>query len=151
MSKRILDKVKDYFQATLEVNFYETVSTASVSSCQSTEIPQLTNEQIDLYIVIKPENDESKSYFAAASSCAKSDVDARPYTGIYFLNFAGMKVSKLKEFLYFSTFAHELTHIFGFSSSLYGTYKQADGSTDRPEAEVVQGKSIPFVNPYFFR
>lgn len=139
MSKVILENVKKYFEGALEVNFFETLTTDSTSSCNTETIPKFTDEAVDLYILIKPENDNTKSYFAAATSCDRSTVDNRPYTGIYFLNFAGMQTGKLNEYLYFSTYAHELTHILGFSNSLFSLYKKEDGITDRPENEVWGG------------
>jgi Leishmanolysin len=38
------------------------------------------------------------------------------------LNFAFIKVQKIYQYLYFSTFAHEFTHILGFSDDLYKHY-----------------------------
>lgn len=110
-----------------------TLSQAS-ELCNGISIPAITNEAIDLNIYIKAENDNQKEYFAAASSCVLSDFDKRPIVGIYYLNFAGMTQNSLREYLYFSTFAHELTHILGFSNSLYAFYKRPDGS-DRPISE----------------
>jgi hypothetical protein len=42
--------------------------------------------------------------------------------GIFFLNFAKMELNWIKEYFYFSTFAHEFTHILGFSDDLFKMY-----------------------------
>lgn len=128
MSKRLLEKTKEFFQKTLRVNSPENM-TQGTTSCNTITIPGVTNQPIDLNVYIRAENDSRKSYFAAASSCVTSSVDSRPIVGIYYLNFAGMTDGNLREFLYFTTFAHELTHIFGFSSQLYSLYKKPDGTT----------------------
>ena len=107
--------------------------------------PIISDQPYDLYILIKPQDDVNTSYFAAASSCDRSDVDNRPFFGIYFLNFAKMEGTKIKEHFYFSTFAHEFTHILGFSSSLYDKYVKPDGSP-RPENEVIGSKNFKFWN-----
>lgn len=114
MSKRLLINVKKYFESTLKV-YYSDTMTQSSSICNSISIPAVSGEPIDLYIVISAENNSETNYFAAASSCVRSTVDNRPIVGVYYLNFAGMNKGELQEYLYFSTFAHELTHILGFS------------------------------------
>lgn len=90
--------------------------------------------------MVKPENDKDSSYFAAASTCTLIDINDRPVKGIYYLNFAGMTLTKLKEFYYFSTFAHELTHILGFSETLFEFYRKEDKTTKRPESETIKSK-----------
>ncbi len=91
--------------------------------------------------MIKPQNDPNTGYFAAATSCDRSAVDGRPFFGIYYLNFAKMESTAIKEYFYFSTFAHEFVHILGFSSTLYGYFVKPDGSP-RPLNEVVGSKAI---------
>lgn len=140
MSKRILINTKAYFEQILLVNSEATL-TQITTSCNGVSIQGVTNEAIDLNIYIQAENNSSKEYFAAASSCVYSSFDSRPIVGIYYLNFAGMTVSNLKEYLYLSTFSHELTHILGFSSSLYSLYKRPNGST-RPIGETTGTTSI---------
>lgn len=138
MSKRILSNVKAYIEAHFTVNFNERFNDAT-STCSGVTFPDIVNEEIDLYIMVQPENDASAPYFAAASTCSLSAVDGRPVKGIYYLNFAGMEKSKLKEYFYPSTFVHELTHILGFSESLYVHYKLDDKTTSRPIAQTVGG------------
>lgn len=130
MSKRILTNVKSYFEAHLTVKHYDTLTVDSFD-CGDTgntvTFPALTNEPYDLYIMIKPLADTETAYFAAASSCNRSSVDSRPFSGVYYLNFAKMKGTKIKEHFYFSTFAHEFTHILGFSSSLFTYFRDSNG------------------------
>lgn len=114
MSKRIIKSVQAYFEQNFEVNSEQTFTTAAPTVCKEITIPAFTKD-IDLYITIKAENDGTKAYFAAASQCAVSADNGRPVIGIYYLNFAGMETSKVKEYLYFSTYAHEFTHILGFT------------------------------------
>lgn len=139
MSKRILANVKSYFEAHLKVKSYDLL-TSSSSSCSDVVFPDINDEPIDLYIMIQPENDAQVSYFAAASTCSVIDIDQRPVKGIYYLNFAEMEMTQLKEYFYFSTFAHELTHILGFSGSLFQFYKKDDKITARPESEIKNSK-----------
>lgn len=56
-----------------------------------------------------------------------------------------MTKSDLRQYLYFSTFAHELTHILGFSNALYAMYKKPDGST-RPIGETIGSMTINSVS-----
>ena len=89
MSKRILNNAKKYFESIFEVNYTDNLTTASVI-CNTITLPAVTDEPIDLYVYVKPENDNTKQYFAAASSCVRSANDDRPISGIYYLNFNGM-------------------------------------------------------------
>ena len=120
MAAKLTQNVRNYFQSNLMVNFM-TRMTFSGGSCQENDIPKF-DMPIDLFITIKPENDQSTSYFAAAAPCYLSSRDGRPTVGAYILNFAFLKTSPLYEFLYFSTFAHEFTHILGFSDDLFPRY-----------------------------
>lgn len=86
-------------------------------SCGEFTIQPFSSE-IDLYIIVKAENDKKTQYFAAASSCILDKLSGRPIVGIYFLNFAKMELNWIKEYFYFSTFVHEFTHILGFSNDL---------------------------------
>jgi hypothetical protein len=153
MSKRILANVQSYFEQYTSVNFYDMLNVPTVRTCGSSpnivSFPTLSDEPYDLYIMIKPQDDIGTSYFAAASSCDRSDVDNRPFFGIYFLNFAKMTGTEIKEFFYFSTFAHEFVHILGFSSSLYDKYVKPDGSP-RPLSEVVGCKLKCLFSVYQF-
>lgn len=122
MSKRLMASVKSYFEEYFSVNFFDQMVVATSRNCGSDNL-QVTfpavnpGQPVDLYIMIKPQNDPQTSYFAAATSCDRSSVDNRPFSGIYYLNFAKMEGTKIKEYFYFSTYAHEFTHVLGFSSS----------------------------------
>lgn len=131
MSLRILTNVKLYLETYFKVVSPLTMTTNSITTCNDQNIPAFSKE-IDLYIIIKPEDNPSSGYFAAASQCRVSATTGRPVIGIYFLNFAGMETTNIKEFLYFSTFAHELFHILGFASDLFPTYRNPDGSPRNP-------------------
>lgn len=120
---RIVQSVRSYFQNNLAVYSAEYFR-FSGGNCYNNKIPSF-NSPIDLFITIYPENDQSTDYFAAATSCHLSTTDYRPVTGAYILNLAFLKEGTLKEFLLFSTFAHEFTHILGFSSNLFDKYVQA--------------------------
>lgn len=134
MAIRLVESVRSYFMKVLMVNFMPTM-TFSGGSCYNNKIPAYSRA-IDLYVTIYPENDSSTSYFAAATPCYLSKRDGRPTIGAYILNFAFLKLSLLNEFLYFSTFAHEFTHILGFSNDLFSRYVDASGNT-RKQTEVV--------------
>jgi len=90
----------------------------------------------DLLVIVIPQNDPSSSAFASALPITLSPIDGRPIVGIYNLNFAGIEVNKLNEFLYFNIFAHEMTHILGFSNNLFSEFYY-DGEK-RSESSTVQ-------------
>jgi hypothetical protein len=137
---RQMEGVRKYFESYLQVNFYEQVN-FNGGTCYNTRIPAFT-KKIDLYVVISPENDSSTDYFAAATSCYTSLVDGRPTLGAYILNFAFMRDGALYDYLYFSTFAHEFTHLLGFSSNLYSKFKEPGTGRTRSLSETVGSFSI---------
>jgi len=121
MSSRILDNAKRLLERLLNVtNFNEYIFPAK-GSCRGIEVPPF-NLDIDLYVIVQPENDPGPYHFAAAGSCAYSKVDGRPVMGVMYLNFAKFKVGKLHEYHYFSTFLHEFTHLLGFTINHFRSY-----------------------------
>ena len=147
MSKRILTNVKKFFQTRLNVTFIKTYNFAKDGKCNGLKVKKFKKD-VDLYILVKGENNADAPYFAAAAACILSIYDNRPIMGVYYLNFAKMNVSRTNEFLYFATFAHEFTHILGFSDNLYDKYKHRDG-TPIPLNQVVKSKSENFKNRIF--
>lgn len=135
MSKRILDNVKRYFEERIYVNSEDTLSNPGIIPCDN--LGKVTigtfSKPIDLYIKINAENNPQTSYFAAAAKCS-TDPNGRPNTGVYYLNFHAMEYSDIKEYLYFSTFAHEFTHILGFSDRMWDKFIDAQG---KPRNDVV--------------
>lgn len=125
MSIRLVESVRTYFTNFLQVNFM-TYMKFSGGSCYNNKVPAF-EQPIDLFITIYPENDQSTSYFAAATPCYVSSRDGRPTIGAYILNFAFLKTNPINEYLYFSTFAHEFTHILGFSNDLFDRYVTPSG------------------------
>lgn len=122
LSARLTQSVRRYFQSVLQVNYYQKFNFDPMGrSCYKHQVARFS-KYIDLYIVISPENDPQTNYFAAATSCFLSARDKRPTMGAYILNFAFLKDAPLFSFLYFSTFAHEFTHILGFSNDLFGSF-----------------------------
>lgn len=120
LAARLTQSVRKYFQENLFVNYY-TYMNFKGGNCPELSIRPYVG-LTDLYIVIYPENDSSTFYFAAATSCYLSGRDRRPTMGAYYLNFAFLRTGALYEYVYFSTFAHEFTHILGFSENLYGLF-----------------------------
>jgi len=119
ISRRLLARVKRYFESTLEVYSLD-VLTFKPSTCNGQSLQGFSKE-VDLMIYVTPET-QDKGYFAAAVSCYQNPIDQRSSVGIYFLSFVNMKDTKLHEYMYYSTFAHEFTHILGFSANLYGLF-----------------------------
>lgn len=117
LSIKLIESVKKYFQSALQVYFNQNFRFTG-GKCYQKDIAAF-QEEIDLYIVLSPENDPKTSYFAAATACYLSQVDKRPTIGAYILNFSFLKTDRIYEYLYFSTFAHEFTHILGFSDNLF--------------------------------
>lgn len=126
MSIRLVESVRTFWQSTLQVNYMPTM-TFSGGSCYNNKIPSF-QMPIDLYITIYPQNDASTDYFAAATPCYLSSRDGRPTVGAYILNFAFLQPTVINEYLYFSTFAHEFTHILGFSNDLFPRYVDGNGN-----------------------
>lgn len=139
MAIRLVESVRSYFMNALKVNFTP-VMKFSGGTCYNNKIPAY-QRPIDLYVTIYPENDSSTSYFAAATPCYLSSRDGRPTIGAYILNFAFLSTGPLYEFLYFSTFAHEFTHILGFSNDLFARYVDSTGR-QRSTSEVVTNIQI---------
>lgn len=131
MSIRLVESVRDYFQKYFTVNFSPTMK-FSGGSCYNNKVPAY-DKPVDLYITIAPENDPSTDYFAAATPCYLSGRDGRPTVGAYILNLAFLDAAPINEYLYFSTFAHEFTHILGFSDNLFPKYVRPGTTTKRTD------------------
>lgn len=131
MSIRLLESVRNYFGKYMQVN-YEKVMKFDGGACQGNTIAAFT-KAADLFITIKPENNPQTQYFAAAAPCYLSPRDYRPVIGAYILNFAFLETSYVNEYLYFSTFAHEFTHILGFSKFLFPKFVVAGTKTPRTD------------------
>ena len=134
LSIRIIESVRNYFRAGLQVNFAASMK-YSGGSCAGRRVEPFVRP-IDLYIVVSPENDLSTAYFAASVPCYLSSWDKRPTLGAYILNYAFLKTNIINEYLYFSTFAHEFTHLLGFTDRLFDRFVRPDGSRI-PKSEVV--------------
>lgn len=121
ISVRQIDSVRRYFERFLEAANAPPTMNFQGGRCFESNVAPF-NLQTDLYVIISPLNDPSTSFFAAATSCFLSSRDSRPVVGAYILNFAFLQNNALFDFIYFSTFAHEFTHILGFSDSLFNFY-----------------------------
>ena len=132
MSVRLVQSTKLYFEQALQVNYPNLMNFAG-GTCYKLPVPAFSR-RADLYIVIKPESDSTTSYFAAATSCYLSQRDGRPIIGAYILNYHFLKTAKINEYLYFSTFAHEFTHILGFSDNLFDRFVR--NGSKIPKSEV---------------
>lgn len=131
MSIRLVESVRNYFTKTLVVNFTPTMKFPG-GTCYNNKIAAY-EKPVDLFITLSPENDPSTDYFAAATPCYVSSRDSRPTVGAYILNLAFLEIAPLNEYLYFSTFAHEFTHILGFSDNLFPKYVRPGTSTPRTD------------------
>lgn len=96
--------------------------------------------EADLRLIIIPEFNTQSSHFAAASAAYLSPIDGRPMVGLYYLNFATLKASKTNSWQYFNIFAHEFTHVLGFSDNLFPNYYK-DGLL-RPMNQTVKQMKI---------
>ena len=126
ISTRNLVKVQHYFETLLQVHSTDQLNFGGIS-CNGNQLAAF-NGKADLVIYVHPET-QNKGYFAAAVSCFQSPVDSRSVIGLYLLNFFNMKISPINEYLYYSTFAHEFTHILGFSISLFPLYVDENRTT----------------------
>ncbi len=124
LSKRVLTRVSNYLKAFMQVNFYDSVN-VNAFSCNGRSYTAFSGA-FDYAVMVVPENNTNTTYFAAASPCLNDDV-SRPVVGEYFLNVAYMSSNKIDEYIYFSTFLHEATHLLGFSNYYYTQYRKANG------------------------
>lgn len=131
MSIRLVESVRDYFQKYFTVNFTPTMKFTG-GTCYNNKVPAF-DLPVDLFITIAPENDPSTDYFAAATPCYLSSRDGRPTVGAYILNLAFLQSAAINEYLYFSTFAHEFTHILGFSDNLFPKYVRPGTTSKRTD------------------
>lgn len=139
MSVRIVETVRSYFSNALNVNF-PPIMRFGGGSCYDNSIPPF-EAAYDLLVTVQAENTQ-EDYFAAATSCRQSSRDGRTVIGAYILNFQGLKATALNEHLYFSTYAHEFTHILGFNDDLWSYTIDSSGRRRKLE-EVVGRMSIP--------
>jgi leishmanolysin len=131
LSIRLVESVRNYFQKFFQVNYFPDMDFKG-GSCQGNKIDAFV-KPVDLYITIAPENDPKTEYFAAAAPCYISPRDGRPTIGAYILNFAFLETGYLNEYLYFSTFAHEFTHILGFTDNLFPKFVHPGTTTKRTD------------------
>ena len=140
LSIRQVESVRTYFTKFFQVNFTPMLKFGG-GKCYNNNIPAF-QLPADLFITIYAENDRSTEYFAAATSCYMSGRDGRPVIGAYILNLAFLKATPINEFLYFSTFAHEFTHILGFSNDLFASYVVPGTTNKRGINSVVSSTTI---------
>jgi leishmanolysin len=140
MSMRLVESVRSYFEKYLTVNYSPSMVFPG-GTCYNNKVDAF-NKPIDLFITVAPENDPSTDYFAAATPCYLSPRDGRPTMGAYILNLAFLDNDVLSEYLYFSTFAHEFTHILGFSDNLFPKYVRPGTTTKRTDvvSQITIGK-----------
>jgi leishmanolysin len=123
MSKRVLSNTKKYFETYLQITTPDKMTLASKDCGSSVFTVAITEQPVDLYVIIKTQNDATTSYFAAASTCEQDATTKRPVSGVYFLNFASMKGTTMYEYFYFTTYTHEFMHIIFFSAKLFKDYR----------------------------
>lgn len=134
MSKRILQNVQKYFSeflyvgfaCKLKVRFPDRIDINTFALADGYRISAFTMHS-DLYVILVPEFNTESSSFASASAIYLSPLDRRPMVGLYYINFASLKSGEYNEWLYFNIFAHEFTHILGFSDSLFTEYYYKGG------------------------
>lgn len=138
----MLKKVTDYFEKYMSVGGANT-KTFTGFSCAGETISGATNEAIDLFVTVKAEVNTSEGYFAAAQICATTTDDKRPLIGLFYMNFASMVENKITEEFYQAVFAHEFTHILGFSSGSFDEFRDAAGNK-RAAGTVYKSKNNKF-------
>lgn len=115
------DNVKKYFLRITQVN-YRNILNFVGETCFIVKVLSF-QKQADLYLVTSTENEPQTEYSVAVSLCFLSDIDERPILGALIINYAFITNTAIKEYVYFSTFAHEITRMLGFSSNLYTRYR----------------------------
>lgn len=144
MASRLTQNVRKYFQDSLAVQFFEKFDYPGmyVESMNLTIHP--FSLPTDLYVLIWPEDKGKEGYYAAAGALDLSIVDERPCIGIYYLNFGPLETTVLHNLFLHSTFAHEFTHILGFTGGLIPYFK--DPVTGNSLTDIVETKKITSSN-----
>lgn len=123
MASRLMQNVRKYFQDSLAVNYLEKMDFGGAYiRYPGYTIPPFSLPT-DLYITIWPEDNGEGGYYAAAGPQFLSSVDRRPTIGIYYLNFGPLRTTAFHSLFLFSAFAHEFTHVLGFSGNLIRYYR----------------------------
>lgn len=117
--------------------------------CSDITIPNIDNEDIDLYVKIVPKNEISTAYFASALICYNTNLDQRPLHGMIYVNFAKMEQTDLNKYFYYTTFMHEFVHILGFSGSQAGKFRNDEKTGARETSEFIGSKLFFLVFSYF--
>jgi hypothetical protein len=117
MAQRLFDSTKYYFQNNTQV-FYKDTLKFPGGTCFNELLPKF-EKSADLVVVFSTENTAELNYTVASTACFLSEIDDRPVIGSMIFNFAYFQFGAVQEFYYFSNFAHEFTHILGFSHHLF--------------------------------
>lgn len=144
MAKRLIASTFKFYEERLFVYYLDKVSSTKDIICRDYNLGTWKDYEYDLTIIIEI-RDKEEGFFAAAAPCYREPWNYRTIVGIFFLNLDNLaSSSKLRERLLFSTFAHEIGHILGFSSSKYDDFPvdgESSTNTDRiPEEDVLTGK-----------
>lgn len=139
MTIEILENIKKLYSTFVDVRFPNRIGIKQFTLADGYKVHSFSMEA-DLKIIIVPEFNTESSHFAAASSVFLSPIDNRPMLGLYYLNFAALKASKTNSWQYFNIFAHEFTHVLGFSNNLFPNYYK--GGAKRPMNETVKSIKI---------
>lgn len=119
----IIPRARAFFAETLSVTATGVTVSSGTCCAVTTASSYSSTGNYVLFVTFSP---TTGSTLAWAAAC-KVDGTGRPYAG--HANFGPNKINVNKTETAFVTAVHEMTHALGFSSGLYGYFKQRSGST----------------------
>jgi len=143
VKNQLLPAAINYFRATLQVKQLSKLKIPGSSAC-GLSVPSKYRSGIkaDLVLFITGES-SSQSFLAWAKPCAQLSSDKRPFVGQVNFNFRGLIPESDYQFQAdLPTTMHEITHVLGFSQSLYDHWPK--GSTIRTKN--VAGKTVKYLD-----
>ena len=134
----VMPSVNTFFTHALSVKPIQgTLSLAGMTNC-GTEItipaahknPGVTNTDLILYITSN--NLSGQGYVAYAGACVMDGTSGNPLAGRIVINAPNFNTSSSQEQL--SVVIHETTHVLGFSSGLFPTWRDSNGNIYKPSS-----------------
>jgi proprotein convertase subtilisin/kexin type 5 len=125
---QLLNSAADLFGKVLKIPVNNNTIKASIPTCNIVNFTQtqMTTgwSNTDLQIQVSVINDSQSSLLAYALSCQLQTDTYRPNLGVIVFNLAYMPANLTSDYFdsLFKTTIHELTHVLGFSQSLYQYY-----------------------------
>jgi len=136
LENTVLPPVYNLLSSALKVQRLTTnlVANGATTMCGSIPTPAIYNNggvAADLVIFVLDETNSASNYIAQAGACSISNANYRPVFGMlrYNLYYVSSTTSDVQIESHIYTTLHEITHVLGFSSGLYGYYINPNTNT----------------------